>query len=219
MATMTRSVMIVDHSPSGKRLSEGIAQAGFRMTEAATFEAARALLDVEEPDFVIVEPWLGNASWDFIVDVRQVRPRTRVIVVTACASIPSALALLALGVSDFFAKPVTISQVLPVLDWHPIIAPSSSRTWMSIDDACGNYIEDVLHACGSIAKTARALGVDRRSLRRMLARRAPASPGASREGEGCVSEDVHSNAYSHTLAPNNLAMLTDRPIAPAKPHA
>jgi two-component system response regulator RegA len=172
--------MIVDNSPSGKRLSEGIAQAGFRVREAATFEAARALLDVEDPDFVIAEPWLGNASWDFIVDVRQVRPRTRVIVVTACASIPSALALLALGVSDYLAKPVTIFQVLPALDSPPAIAPSGSRTWMSIDDACGNYIEDVLDACGSIAKTARALGVDRRSLRRMLARRAPARAAKAR---------------------------------------
>jgi two-component system response regulator RegA len=173
MANTANTVMLVDRSPSGRRLGEGLGQAGFRVTYAERFETARCLFEQQGPDFVVVEPWNESGAWDFIVDVRQGRPQTRVVVVTACASIPSAFALLALGVADYLAKPVTVVQVLRALD-SPTAAGQASNDWMSIDDACGDYIQDVLHACGSVAKTARALGLDRRSLRRMLARRIPA---------------------------------------------
>src|SRR5262249_33110838 len=121
------------------------------------------------PSFLIELSHLGESARDFVEEIRRVSPRSRIVVTSLYSSIGSAMSLLRLGVSDYLPKPVTVPQVLRALD-----APEplrGSEEWLSLDRACGDYIEDVLQACGSISQTARALGLDRRSLRRMLERR------------------------------------------------
>jgi ActR/RegA family two-component response regulator len=164
------AVMIVDGSPSVRRLGNGIAAAGFDVRYAGSLAAARARLgDAPPPSLVVELAQRDGCARAFIEEVLTSWPRARIVVTALHSSIGSAIALLRLGVVDYLPKPVTVPRLLAALG-----APAQAQRdaeWLTLDRACIDYIEDVLAACGTIAQTARVLGLDRRSLRRMLERR------------------------------------------------
>jgi ActR/RegA family two-component response regulator len=161
-------VLISDWSPSGVRVGRTLVERGFDVWQAETFDERRSLLSSVCPDYLITELWPEDRDGRLIIhEVRRHSPRTRTVITTAYASVGSALSIMRAGVHDYMAKPVTISRILEALG-SPM--PSGEDECMSIEDACSDYIRDAFHTFGSVAKTARALGLDRRSLRRMLAR-------------------------------------------------
>lgn len=163
-----RTVIIADASPSGTRLARSISDAGFDVIHTATLKGARQALSMASVDYLLTESRHPDGrTRDFIHELRVLSPNTRIVVITANPSIESAIRLLRLGVSEYLTKPVTECQVLRVMG---AASGHAEKEWMTIDRASADYIEDVLVACGSIAKTARVLGLDRRSLRRMLNR-------------------------------------------------
>ena len=80
------------------------------------------------------------------------------------------------GIAVYVAKPVTAEMVLAALgdgaDWAQ--APADP-CWPSLDRTIWEYINQVLVEAGSISEAARRLRIDRRSLRRMLAKHPPAA--------------------------------------------
>jgi two-component system response regulator RegA len=110
-----------------------------------------------------------HSGFALIREIRKQCPATRIIATTAYASIESALAAMRLGVTDYFPKPVTVAQIVSAFG-HGAGAVSQGDSWMQLDDARRCYIEDTLDRYGSLSTAARVLGLDRRSLRRMLVR-------------------------------------------------
>jgi two-component system response regulator RegA len=81
------------------------------------------------------------------------------------------------GVTAYIAKPATAANVLDAIaEGRPQASESAPRAdeYLSLNRAKWEYIHMVLAAAGTMSEAARRLGVDRRSLRRMLSQHAPA---------------------------------------------
>lgn len=139
------------------------------LEEASRLNLSRA------PQLVIVENSLhGSSCVEVVARLRRERPATCVLVATAFPCFELAWETTRAGAADYITRPLSfgdLTQLLPETASSP-----SSGTWLDPLSARRAYIDIMLNQCQSIAGTARILGLDRRSLRRMLSR---CSAGAS----------------------------------------
>jgi two-component system response regulator RegA len=116
--------------------------------------------------------------------LRAALPHAAIAVLTACGSVAHAVGALRSGATTYLTKPMTAQQILgslcePDLREEPREGsgeppPASSLT---LDDAIWQYISFVFETAGSLSEAARRLGVERRSLRRMMVKYAPKQEG------------------------------------------
>ena len=86
--------------------------AGARVLGVATGGAALEALDRGHFDIVFLDLWLGaDAGLDLLPDMLARQPNLDVIVVTAFASIESAVAAIRRGAADYIPKPFTPDQI------------------------------------------------------------------------------------------------------------
>jgi two-component system response regulator RegA len=126
------------------------------------------------PDLVVLELNFPDGTWfDALNAVQLSAQGARVVVVTGSGSIASAVEAVRSGVTAYLVKPVTAEHILTAADRDhtPQLDPDSGG--MSLDRAIWEYLTQTVAACGSIAGAARSLGLDRRSLRRMLSKNPP----------------------------------------------
>jgi len=134
--------------------------------------AAKKLVVSLEPELIVTElrlasgPTLPLLEW-----VKRHHCKTRTVVVTDHGSIATAVRCTRLGVDAYFCKPVSCEQVIgpDPADADPLV----SETPMRLERAIWEYLHRVVDSAGSISRGALLLGVDRRSLRRMMGKYAP----------------------------------------------
>ncbi len=105
----------------------------------------------------------------------------RLIVVSEHGSIATAVEVMRRGAHEYLCGPAGLAALLSALeDPGPAGAteraaegPASVCVAPSLDRAIWEYLHFVLAGAGTMAEAARRLGVDRRSLRRMLAQHPP----------------------------------------------
>jgi two-component system response regulator RegA len=127
------------------------------------------------PDLVILElRLLDGPSLHLIEWTKAALPATRVVVLTAHGSLATAIHCARIGADGYLCKPATASAVWRAAQ-HELdeIEPSPREQPTRLDRALWEYINRAVQTTGSITEAARALGLDRRSLRRMLAKNAP----------------------------------------------
>jgi two-component system response regulator RegA len=168
-AAPASSVLIVDSSPTGLQMGVLLARAGCHVWLTEEAETAMAFAGDLRPDLAIIEMRVGRVSgFELMRALRASCNEMRVVVVTAFASVASALAAVRDGAEDYLPKPVSPAQVLGLVGHRAV--DSCANKWMELSDASLCYIQEILRECGSMSATARALGLDRRSLRRTLTR-------------------------------------------------
>jgi two-component system response regulator RegA len=171
-----RSLLIVedDHSFS-QRLAKALEQRGFIVTTAES--VADGLLQVEKaaPAFAVVDMRLGDGNGlDVISALKRRRPDARGIILTGYGNIATAVNAIKLGAVDYLAKPVDADDVVAALlaqDNTKIEPPANP---MSADRVRWEHIQRIYEMCGrNVSETARRLNMHRRTLQRILAKRAP----------------------------------------------
>jgi two-component system response regulator RegA len=161
------SVVVADSTRSGVRLAEAMSAAHYETWLAEDVDSALCVVSMVQPDWIVLDPWLhegGNLG--IIREFAAEAPRSRVAVTTTQGSVSTALEALQLGAADFFCKPVAAAQVLRSIG----AAEPQPNHWLGVDDAMECYIVEIFERCGSLSAAARLLGIDRRSLRRMMTR-------------------------------------------------
>lgn len=175
------SVLIIDESrPFLVALESALAASGMVVFTAGSFAAATALIAVEGPPaYIVSELKVGTTSLvEFMTEAAGGIARERLFVATAYPSIASAVGLTRMGVAGYLAKPVSARDFLDLIgDPNTAGAPASQAAaplaWPTLDRTVWEYITRVHATAGSISEAARRLGIDRRSLRRMLAKHPP----------------------------------------------
>jgi two-component system response regulator RegA len=159
-----RSLLIVEDDKSFlQRLARAMETRGFAVTTAES--VADGLLQVEKaaPAFAVVDMRLGER-----------RPEARAIILTGYGNIATAVNAVKLGAVDYLAKPVDADDVaaaLLALDNRKIEPPANP---MSADRVRWEHIQRIYELCGrNVSETARRLNMHRRTLQRILAKRAP----------------------------------------------
>ncbi len=102
-------ILIVDDEPVLRRMVRLTLEGEHDVTEAAGGTAALAALDEHGPfDVVLLDQKMPDMSGvEVLVQIRHRAPDTRIVMLTAHASLDLATEALAKGASHFLAKPMT----------------------------------------------------------------------------------------------------------------
>ena len=171
-----RSLLIVEDDKSFlQRLARAMETRGFVVTTAES--VADGLLQVEKaaPAFAVVDMRLGDGNGlDVISAMKRRRPEARAIILTGYGNIATAVNAVKLGAVDYLAKPVDADDVVAALlaQGDNKIEPPDNP--MSADRVRWEHIQRVYELCDrNVSETARRLNMHRRTLQRILAKRAP----------------------------------------------
>jgi two-component system, response regulator RegA len=175
-ASGERSLLIVEDDKSFlQRLARAMEGRGFVVTTAES--VAEGLMQVEKsaPAFAVVDMRLGDGNGlDVISAMKRRRPEARAIILTGYGNIATAVNAVKLGAVDYLAKPVDADDVAAALlafDNKKIEPPENP---MSADRVRWEHIQRIYELCNrNVSETARRLNMHRRTLQRILAKRAP----------------------------------------------
>ncbi len=171
-----RSVLIVEDDRSFlQRLAKAMEQRGFAVAIAES--VAEGLLQVERaaPAFAVVDMRLADGNGlDVISALKRCRPDARGIILTGYGNIATAVNAVKLGAVDYLAKPVDADDVVAALLAQDTTKIEPPENPMSADRVRWEHIQRIYELCGrNVSETARRLNMHRRTLQRILAKRAP----------------------------------------------
>jgi two-component system, response regulator RegA len=171
-----RTLLIVEDDKSFlQRLAKALEARGFLVTTAES--VAEGLREVERsaPAFAVVDMRLGDGNGlDVVSALKRERPESRAIILTGYGNIATAVNAVKLGAVDYLAKPADADDVVAALlniENRKIEPPENP---MSADRVRWEHIQRIYELCGrNVSETARRLNMHRRTLQRILAKRAP----------------------------------------------
>jgi two-component system, response regulator RegA len=170
------SLLIVDDDKAfSGRLSRAMEGRGFEVRVASTVEEGLALIRAAPPSYAVVYMRLEDGSGlDVIALVKALRPEARAIVLTGYGNIATAVTAVKLGAVDYLAKPADADDICAALLAPPNQKPQPPENPMSADRVRWEHIQRVYELCDrNVSETARRLNMHRRTLQRILAKRAP----------------------------------------------
>lgn len=173
---MTRSLLIVDDDERlRERLTRAIAARGYTVHTAADHAAAMAIAAEHRIDRAIVDLRMpGPGGLTVIQDLLRVQPDVAIVVVTGYGSIATAVEAVKLGARDYLTKPSNADQILAAFDAETDDLPLSCEPVYEVPSLARvewEHIARVLRECdGNVSRTARVLGMSRRTLQYKLAK-------------------------------------------------
>ena len=171
-----RSLLILDDDrPFLSRLTRAMEARGFTVTPCEKVAEGMAALDGTPPSFAIIDMRLGDGNGlDVISKLKAVRPDARGIILTGYGNIATAVTAVKLGAFDYLAKPADADEIYHALMATQIDKPDAQENPMSADRVRWEHIQRVFESCDrNVSETARRLNMHRRTLQRILAKRAP----------------------------------------------
>jgi two-component system response regulator RegA len=171
-----RSLLVLDDdTPLRTRLGRALEQRGFDVALAAGVTEAIASIKAHAPAFAVLDMRLEDGSGLKVVEaVRDARPDARVIMLTGYGNIATAVAAVKAGAVDYLSKPADADDVARALLAQAGDRPPPPENPMSADRVRWEHIQRVYELCGhNVSETARRLNMHRRTLQRILAKRAP----------------------------------------------
>lgn len=170
------TLLIVDDDEAFRtRLGRAMEKRGFQPVLAAGVQDARQIVDEMAPAFAVVDLRLEDGDGLQIVDrIHDKREDCRVVMLTGYGNIATAVAAVKAGAIDYLSKPADADDVEKALLARPGERPEPPENPMSADRVRWEHIQRVYELCDhNVSETARRLGMHRRTLQRILAKRAP----------------------------------------------
>ncbi len=148
---------------------------GFQPILAAGVQDAGAILNNIAPAFAVVDLRLEDGDGlDVVNRIHDKRDDCRVVMLTGYGNIATAVAAVKAGAIDYLPKPADADDVQKALLARPGERPDPPENPMSADRIRWEHIQRVYELCDhNVSETARRLGMHRRTLQRILAKRAP----------------------------------------------
>lgn len=174
-AASGRLLIVDDDAAFGQRLARAMEKRGFETEVAASAAEASTHVDRSPPDFAVVDMRLGDGNGLDIVDrIRKKKPDARTIILTGYGNIATAVTAVKIGAVDYLAKPADADDVYAALTRDADDPPVLPENPMSADRVRWEHIQRIYEMCDrNVSETARRLNMHRRTLQRILAKRAP----------------------------------------------
>ena len=171
-----RSLLIVeDDKPFLERLARAMESRGFAVTSCDSVAEGLSQIARAAPAFAVVDLRLGDGNGlDVVSALKRKRPEARAIVLTGYGNIATAVTAVKLGAVDYLSKPADADDVVSALlaSGNQKSEPPSNP--MSADRVRWEHIQRIYEMCNrNVSETARRLNMHRRTLQRILAKRAP----------------------------------------------
>ncbi len=170
------SLLIVDDDgPFIRRLAKAMEARGFAVESAESVSEGISRARARPPQYAVVDLRLGDGNGlDVIAAIRQNKADARVIVLTGYGNIATAVNAVKLGAEDYLAKPADADEIYAALVRSPGDKVEPPENPMSADRVRWEHIQRVYEMCErNVSETARRLNMHRRTLQRILAKRAP----------------------------------------------
>ena len=171
-----RSLLIVeDDKPFLTRLARAMEGRGFEVETAESVEEAIARIKAAPPAYAVVDMRLGDGNGlDVVAAIRERRDDARTVILTGYGNIATAVTAVKLGAIDYLSKPADADDVFAALTRMETDKVAPPENPMSADRVRWEHIQRVYEMCDrNVSETARRLNMHRRTLQRILAKRAP----------------------------------------------
>ena len=170
------TVLLVDDEPVVRRsVAMALERAGFRVLTAASITDAWSQAELSPPDFAVLDLNLDDGhGLQLLEALQEIRPGCRTVVLTGYDSIASSVRALRAGAVGYLAKPVASERLIAALEGSAPDDAVPSGTPMSADRVRWEHIQRLFEQCDrNVSETARRLNMHRRTLQRILSKRAP----------------------------------------------
>ncbi len=170
-----RSLLLLDDDQALRtRLGRALESRGFQVTTAGSVAEATEALRTHQPAFAVLDMRLDDGNGLKVVEaIRERRDDARIVMLTGYGAIATAVAAVKAGAVDYLSKPADADDVVKAL-LATGDAPEPPENPMSADRVRWEHIQRVYELCDhNVSETARRLGMHRRTLQRILAKRAP----------------------------------------------
>ena len=168
-------LLVDDDRPFLTRLGRAMESRGFEVTTKETVAEGMAVVRSTPPAFAVVDMRLEDGNGlDVIEELQKQRPNARGIVLTGYGNLATAVSAVKLGATDYLAKPADADAVYAALMANLDDRTALPENPMSADRVRWEHIQRVYELCNrNVSETARRLNMHRRTLQRILAKRAP----------------------------------------------
>ncbi len=111
-------LMVVDDDDSVRNACIEIARKmGFAVVGAHDIDAARAILKHQNIDLMLLDLKVpGGGGLSLLEDVKTLYPETSVVVMTAFATVSSAVEAMRIGAGDYLTKPFALEELVAILE-------------------------------------------------------------------------------------------------------
>jgi two-component system response regulator RegA len=171
-----RNLLIVEDDKAFlERLARAMEARGFIVRTSETVADGLAQIARSAPAFAVVDLRLGDGNGlDVVSALKRQRPEARAIVLTGYGNIATAVTAVKLGAVDYLAKPADADDVVNALLNTGSAKIEPPQNPMSADRVRWEHIQRIYEMCNrNVSETARRLNMHRRTLQRILAKRAP----------------------------------------------
>ncbi|PKQ07204.1 MAG: two-component system response regulator [Alphaproteobacteria bacterium HGW-Alphaproteobacteria-12] len=171
-----RTLLLVDDDvPFLTRLARAMENRGFDVATASTVKEGKELARTKKPSFAVVDMRLEDGNGlDVVAAIEEARPDARIVVLTGYGNIATAVTAVKLGAVDYLAKPSDADAIEAALLATGGDKADPPENPMSADRVRWEHIQRVYELCDrNVSETARRLNMHRRTLQRILAKRAP----------------------------------------------
>jgi two-component system, response regulator RegA len=168
-------LVLDDDAPFRARLARALSQRGFAVTAVGSVAEAREALRTAAPAFAVVDLRLEDGSGLEVVEsLHTVREDSHAVILTGYGAIATAVAAVKAGAIDYLPKPADVDDIVTALLTGREERPEPPENPMSADRVRWEHIQRVYELCNhNVSETARRLNMHRRTLQRILAKRAP----------------------------------------------
>jgi len=171
-----KTLLILDDDLAFRtRLARALELRGFEVTSLASVAEASEMAIKSPPAYAVLDLRLEDGSGLAVVEaLAKHRADCRVVMLTGYGAIATAVAAVKAGAVDYLAKPADTEDIIKALLAAPDDRPEPPENPMSADRIRWEHIQRVYELCGhNVSETARRLNMHRRTLQRILAKRAP----------------------------------------------
>lgn len=172
---MPSLLIVEDDRPFRERLKRAMQQRGFNVIAVETVKEGVFAVLSTPTDYAVVDMRLEDGTGLDVLEVlAQTHPGARAIVLTGYGNLATAVSAIKLGAIDYLAKPADADDIYAALMADPQTKASPPENPMSADRVRWEHIQRVFELCNrNVSETARRLNMHRRTLQRILAKRAP----------------------------------------------
>jgi len=174
-ALLDTSLLLLDDDQALRtRMGRALESRGFTVLLASSVAEAMQILKDQAPAFGVFDMRLEDGNGLKVVEaLRDRREDARIVMLTGYGAIATAVAAVKAGAVDYLSKPADADDVVKAL-LAVGDAPEPPENPMSADRVRWEHIQRVYELCDhNVSETARRLGMHRRTLQRILAKRAP----------------------------------------------
>ena len=175
-APQDRSLLIVDDDAAFLgRLARAMESRGYQVRTAPSVAEGLKAIEAAPPAFAVIDMRLNDGNGlDIISELKARRPDARGVILTGYGNIATAVTAVKLGAFDYLAKPADADEIDGALRSAIPDHAELPENPMSADRVRWEHIQRIYELCGrNVSETARRLSMHRRTLQRILAKRAP----------------------------------------------